>query len=50
MKHLKIEIQGAADSDLLLALDEVQQKIKAGFLCGFDGNETGDYSFDMRVE
>jgi hypothetical protein len=46
-KHLKIEVCGLNDSDLEIALQEIQRIIAAGLTSGFDSNDTGSYSFDV---
>lgn len=47
MKKTKIEIDISyeSESDFELALDEVVNRIKEGYLLGRDGNDSGSYSF-----
>mgnify|MGYP006921652903 CR=1 FL=1 len=47
---LTIEITGNNPSDLEAAVDVVQQKIREGYLSGFDSNDTGAYSFTIEGE
>lgn len=33
--------------DVLLALDQVHEKVTGGYLCGFDRNDSGSYLFEL---
>ena len=51
MKKLEIKIDGETDGDLMLAIEEVKAKVEQGYLSGFDGNDSGNYSFNvMEIE
>jgi hypothetical protein len=47
MKQLEIKISGKTEPDLTLALDEVRQKVEEGFLSAFDGNDSGNYTYEI---
>lgn len=47
MKQLEIKISGKTESDLTLALDEVRRKVEEGFLSAFDGNDSGNYTYEI---
>ncbi|MEN1990293.1 hypothetical protein [Paenibacillus hubeiensis] len=46
MQNLTINILGASEADLLLALDQVYQRLENGFTSGSDANSTGRYIFE----
>ena len=48
MKILTIEVNGKTAADLAIALDEIKKKVEQGFLSGFDGNNSGNYEFDIK--
>ena len=48
MKVLTIEVNGETAGDLEIALDEIKKKVEQGFLSGFDGNDSGNYEFDIK--
>ena len=48
MKQLEITISGKTESDLTIALDEVRRKVEEGFLSGFDSNDSGSYTFEIK--
>jgi uncharacterized UPF0160 family protein len=48
MKQLEITITGKTESDLSIALDEVRRRIEQGFLSGFDSNDNGSYTFEIK--
>jgi len=48
MKTLIVEIEGQDDGDLEIALEEVLSKVTEGYTSGFDRNETGNYSFEIK--
>lgn len=50
MKSFDITITGKTESDIELAIDEVASKIKQGFLCGADKNETGSILYNSTGE
>lgn len=45
---LTVEIEGDDWNDLELALGEVKQRVEAGYRSGFDRNDTGAYSFEVK--
>jgi len=45
---LNIEVEGDTDSDIEIALEEVIAKVQEGYLSGFDSNESGSYSFNVK--
>lgn len=47
---IEVVIHGKDTGDLENALEEVLEKVKHGYLSGFDSNETGRYSFDIVGE
>ena len=47
MLKLNIEIEGKTEFDLELAVQEVARKVSEGFTSGFDGNEDGEYRFNV---
>lgn len=44
---ISITIQGLNNVDLEDALDEVIRQIKQGYTSGMDGNDTGNYRFEI---
>ncbi len=44
-KHITITLAGATEEDVEFAFSEVARLIKAGYLAGADGNDTGGYFF-----
>lgn len=47
MMELNIEIEGAEESDLEMALEEVLRKVRQGYRSGFDSNDSGRFNFDV---
>lgn len=45
---LTVKIEGSAWGDLELALEEVKQRVEAGYTSGADRNDTGTYSFEVK--
>jgi len=43
-----ITVNGNSESDILIALDEIKNKIGEGYTSGKDGNDTGDYYFNIE--
>ena len=51
MKYkLKIEVEGETVGDLVLALEQVLNKVEEGYIEGADSNDTGRYRFEREVE
>lgn len=50
MLTLTITITGKTQSDLKLALDEVEDKVMDGYTSGLDKNEGGAYQFTIDGE
>jgi hypothetical protein len=49
-KHATVNISGQSMEDILLALDQVHEKVTGGYLCGSDRNESGSiYSKSMKM-
>jgi len=46
----EINLKGHRVDDLLLALDEVRNKIQQGYTLSYDGNETGEYEYSINGE
>lgn len=47
MKNVTVNISGQTKEDLLLAVDQIYQKLSEGFICGSDRNESGKYVFEV---
>lgn len=47
-KTLTVKIEGQDDGDLEIAIEEVLGKVREGYTSGFDRNETGNYSFEIK--
>lgn len=47
MLTLQTKIEGKTTNDLLLALDEMREKVSQGFTSGFDRNESSNYNFEI---
>lgn len=48
MKQLNVNIEGETLTDLEIALEEVKSAISTGCSSGFNGNDTGDYSYTIE--
>ncbi|MFB4321685.1 hypothetical protein RB298_05010 [Priestia sp. BR_2] len=45
--HATVNISGQSMEDILLALDQVHEKVTGGYLYGSDRNESGSYLFEI---
>ena len=50
MLKLTVEISGADEGDLELALGDIRRLISEGFVAGNDGNSTGNYHYSISGE
>lgn len=50
MLKLKVEINGKSINDLVIALEEVMNKVEDEYTSGFDRNDSGNYSFEVNGE
>ena len=50
MLNLTVNVEGKTSGDLELALQEIVRLVSEGYLSGGDGNDTGDYHFDILGE
>ncbi|MFB8378114.1 hypothetical protein [Paenibacillus taichungensis] len=47
MKNVTVNITGMTDEDLLLAIDQIYQKLSNGYTSGADRNASGNYMFEV---
>ena len=46
----EIKFEGKTYSDVFGAIDEAKKKILSTYTSGFDGNDDGNYSFEIEGE